>query len=593
MPAASKSAADKTAAELQDARARIGELQRENADLKRAKKYGLVWEEKTEAVVKQCETEFPVLKELSEFAIHGQGNGGDCANPNADHLPTHIIIEGDNYHSLSVLNYTHAGKVDVIYIDPPYNTGATDWKYNNKFVDENDGFRHSKWLSLMANRLRLAKNLLTDDGVLICAIDENERPRLELLLEEFFPVHKITGVTIVHNPQGVMGSNFSYTHEYAMFVVPNIKGRINKVDVEPRVENLRDDTGNSYLRTNARNCFYPVYIKGDKIVGFGDVPSDDFHPADRIVESNNRVEVWPIRDGVERKWRYARQSIHKIADDLLVKDTKRGKDIFQTKHKGTVKTVWVDPKYHAGGKWGTKLINEMIGENKFNFPKSLPTVFDALKITTQKDSVILDFFAGSGTTGHAVSLLNHQDGGNRQFILCTNNENNNGNADDPNQGIARGVCYPRIKAVLTGRDAAGKPFTGRLAEITGLPANLKYFTTDFVPAANTNQNKLLLTAKATEMLCVRENTFVKVKSNARFKIFANECRRNYTGIIYHCDHIDEFKTAIAKLDGDFVAYVFSMHPDNFADEFTDTPRVRCKNIPHGIRNIYNRILPTK
>ncbi len=177
--------------------------------LKKTKKFGLVWEDKPEQVVIDCETKLPVLEEVTKRAIK-----------KADDQPTNLIIEGDNYHSLSTLNYTHAGRVDLIYIDPPYNTGATDWRYNNDYVDSNDAYRHSKWLSFMNNRLLLAKNLLTNKGVLIVTIDENEQERLGLLLASIFPDKKRTCVTIVHNPSGVQGDDFSYTHEYAYFVYP-------------------------------------------------------------------------------------------------------------------------------------------------------------------------------------------------------------------------------------------------------------------------------------------------------------------------------------------------------------------------------------
>lgn len=527
--------------------------------LSKRKKYGLVWEDKPEDVVDQCREQFPVLEEVKSLAIEA-GAG----------LPTHLLIEGDNYHALSVLNYTHPGKVDVIYIDPPYNTGARDWTYNNRFVDKNDGYRHSKWLSMMHHRLALAKKLLKKDGVLICAIDENEKPRLELLLEELFPNNALTSVAIVHNPQGVQGDHFSYTHEYAIFVTPKIKGRIRKIDVEPRTEIFRDDTGNNYKRTNARNCFYPIYVRDGGIVGFGDVPQDEFHPSARVVESGGNKEIWPIRDGVERKWRYARQSVDKIRGELIVKLTKRGDDIFQIKTKGTPKTVWSDPKYHAGGKYGTKLLRAIVGEEKFDYPKSLFSVLDVLRISTRENSVILDFFAGSGTTGHAVSILNKEDGGRRRFILCTNNEN----------GIAREVCRPRIKAVIKGHP--GHP------DITGVPSNLRYFKTAFVPARPTDKNKALLTRKATEMLCIRENTFEPVMETAGCKIFRDETR--YTGIVYDQSAIGGFKKAMVKLEGKFSVYVFSLGDEDFSELFADVKnKVTLRPIPGAILRVYRRI----
>ena len=229
--------------------------------LEKRKKYGLVWDEERtkEEFELASRNSLPVLEEVHENEI--------STDPNQ---PTHILIEGDNYHALSVLNYTHEKAIDVIYIDPPYNTGAKDWKYNNNFVDKEDLYRHSKWLSMMEKRLRLAKQLLKPDGVFICTIDENEFNRLGLLLEDIFNDFELHCITIVHNPRGIQGKNFSYTHEYAYFCLP--KGRksigyrkINMEDIDWR--NLRDNGGIS-LRTDAQNCFYPIIVKNNEIVGF-------------------------------------------------------------------------------------------------------------------------------------------------------------------------------------------------------------------------------------------------------------------------------------------------------------------------------------
>ncbi len=189
--------------------AKIKALETELQQAKKQKRYGLVWEDKIEDIVEQCKTELPVLAEDVSRRI-----------TETDDDLTHILIEGDNYHALSVLAYTHEKKVDVIYIDPPYNTGATDWKYNNNYVDINDSFRHSKWLSMMNNRLEIATDLLKEDGVLVMAIDENESSHIGVLLEEKFREYEIHKVTVVHNPRGIQGTNFSYTNEFLYFVFP-------------------------------------------------------------------------------------------------------------------------------------------------------------------------------------------------------------------------------------------------------------------------------------------------------------------------------------------------------------------------------------
>ena len=222
--------------------------------LEKRKKYGLVWDEESTKEEFEIESQgkLPVLVEDKSRKIQKD-----------DEQPTHILIEGDNYHALSVLNYTHEGMIDVIYIDPPYNTGAKDWKYNNNFVDLNDPYRHSKWLSMMNNRIGLAKKLLRDDGVFICAIDENEFARLYLMLEEIFFAHEIHCITIVHNPRGIQGKNFSYTHEYAIYAFRKGQHAIGRRKIEEKDidwRNLRDNGGES-LRSNARNCFYDFTAK--------------------------------------------------------------------------------------------------------------------------------------------------------------------------------------------------------------------------------------------------------------------------------------------------------------------------------------------
>src|SRR5438094_357619 len=237
------------------------QLVREVAKLEKRKKYGIVWEVKPEAVAELCKQKLPVLAEDSDRRILTDREE-----------PVNVLIEGDNYHALSVLNQTHKGRIDVIYIDPPYNTGARDWKYNNDYVDINDAWRHSKWLSFMEKRLRLAKDLLKGTGVLICTIDENEHAALGLLLQELFQNREIVCVTIVHNPGGIQGNNFSYVHEYAYFVYPNggtFISRIRREDVPPTP--LRDWGKETSKREAARNCFYPIFVKEEEIVGFGEV----------------------------------------------------------------------------------------------------------------------------------------------------------------------------------------------------------------------------------------------------------------------------------------------------------------------------------
>lgn len=296
---------------------------------------------------------------------------------------------------------------------------------------------------MMQSRLTLAKNLLTDKGVLICTIDENESATLRLLLDDIFGAdYEYNCITIIHNPRGIQGKNFSYTNEFAYFVIPKgdkIIGERHLSDDEIYWSPLRN-WGSESLRTDARNCFYPIIVNDDKIIGFGDVSPNDYHPKKNELLEDGSIAVYPIdAKGVERKWRYARQSVEGILDYLAVKKTRGVYDIELGKTFGTYKTVWSDPKYDANG-YGKQLLNSILPNCSFDFPKSLWNVYDCLYsvVAKKSDATILDFFAGSGTTGHAVMKLNAEDGGNRRFILCTNNENN----------ICRDVTYERIKRVI-------------------------------------------------------------------------------------------------------------------------------------------------
>lgn len=327
-----------------------------------------------------------------------------------------LLLKGNNLIALHTLKTQFRGQVKLIYIDPPYNPDSK----SNTFA-YNNNFNHSTWLTFMKNRLEVAKELLTKDGVLIVAIDENEQAYLGVMLKELFNEYEIHCITIVHNPRGVQGTNFSYTHEYAFFVIPRGKKvignrKISGDDID--WSNLRNWGGES-KREDAKNCFYPVIVENDKIVGFGDVLDDDEHPKAPTVHDGNRYLVYPIdKNKVERKWRYARQSIEKVKHLLRAKKTKSGYEIEIGKDFGTYRTVWEDSRYDANI-YGTQIVNSLVPNNTFDFPKSLWNVYDCLYavVANDKNAIILDFFGGSGTTAHAVLELN-KDGGNRQFIIC-------------------------------------------------------------------------------------------------------------------------------------------------------------------------------
>ena len=539
----------------------IKEIQR----LKKRKKFGLVWEDKPEDVVEKCKNELPVLQEIKKNAIVVPKNDAD-----------NLLIEGDNYHALSVLNYTHKGKVDVIYIDPPYNTGAKDWKYNNDYVDINDRFRHSKWLSMMNNRLRISKDLLKKDGVLIAMIDKNENGTLLMLLKELFPAHDITTVVIEHNPKGLPSRNFSDSHEYAHFVIPKGLSVIGKnPETKEDTRNLRR-AGKASFRKERKSMFYPIYVKAGKVVRIGSVPADSFHPSKRAKKlRNGEIEIWPIDDaGRERRWHFGLDSIEDHIERIEVRETEDDCQLYVTAVPGRYKTVWTGGEFDAG-KYGTTLVKDMVGV-EFPFPKSLYATAKCLEtvIYNRENALVLDYFAGSGTTGHAVLHLNDKYKSNHRFILCTNNENN----------ISETITHPRLTAAIKG-------YKTDKSKIPGLRSTgIRYYRTSFVAAASTDKNKVALTLKATEMLCIKESTYSEVYSDDSYKIFSSGDKRRFTGIIYDHLAIDAFKKRISKLEGKFSVYIFSLGDDSFDDEFNDLRgKVKLSPIPEAILRVYRRI----
>lgn len=377
-----------------------------------------------------------------------------------------LYIEGDNLEVLKLLQESYLNKVKMIYIDPPYNTGK-NYIYRNDFsvdsdeydekaglIDE-DGARlvsnpigsaryHSVWLSMMYQRLLLARNLLTDDGVLVCAIDENELFSLGMILKGIFGegIYDHVCVSVVHNPRGQQGKNFSYTNEYAIFVFPKaIKAiadkRINDEDVS--WSPLRN-WGSESECADAKNCFYPVIVQNDKIIGFGDVSPDDYHPT-QTVKDGDIYYVYPIdRQGIERKWRYARQTVESIWGMLRPKKISGGYDIELGKTFGVQKTIWDEKKYDAN-EYGSKIVSSLVPGGGFSFPKSLYTVYDSVYAATayDKEAIVMDFFSGSGTTAHAVMKLNAEDGGHRKFIMVQLPE-------DLNEAVSRPGLDARLKS---------------------------------------------------------------------------------------------------------------------------------------------------
>ena len=339
------------------------------------------------------------------------------------------LIKSDNFQALNTIMPKYQGKIDLIYIDPPYNAPASEIIYKNNFKD-------STWLSMMQNRLAIAKDFLSKRGILTCAIDENEQENLGLLLSDIFSEYEKTCVSVRHNPKGIQGGFIAQNNEFAYFLSPEKVVSNNKPIPKNdwKYDHLRNWGGESE-RNTAKNCFYPIYVKDSKIIGFGAVCDDDFHPSANVIRDDGVIEIYPVdSNGVERKWTYARQSVESIWENLKIEKDKSG--ILSIKKPITevrFKTIWDESTYIAGD-YGSKILTHIIPNNEFDYPKSIHTVKDSIYLASKEDSIVLDFFGGSGTTAHAVLELN-KEGSNRKFVLVEMGEH------------FYSVILPRIKKV--------------------------------------------------------------------------------------------------------------------------------------------------
>lgn len=329
-----------------------------------------------------------------------------------------LSINSDNYQGLRLIQDKYSKSLKGIYVDPPYNAKSSEILYKNTF-------KHSSWLSFIHDRVSASQNLLREeDGVFNIAIDENEQEYLGIILSETFLDYEKTCVTVIHNASGQQGDNFSYTHEYSYFIYPKggrVIGQETRESEDADIRGLRDVTGEDSKRTAAKNCFYPILVKNMEIIGFGEVAPDHYHPNMNESLDNDVIAIYPIDpQGVERKWRFARQTVESIKKELKVNFIKNRNvfDIQRVKTTFNYKTVWTDSRYFANNN-GTQVLNNILGKELFSFPKSIFTVVDSLKAIGNNDTngTFLDYFAGSGTTGHATIKLNREDGGKRKYIL--------------------------------------------------------------------------------------------------------------------------------------------------------------------------------
>lgn len=569
--------------------------------LRKQKKYGLVWEDKPEDVEERLREDLPVLIEDTSKAIISE---------DAD-APNHILIEGDNLEALTALAYTHEGKIDVIYIDPPYNTGNKDFVYNDRFVDREDSYRHSKWLSFMSKRLRIAKQLLSDRGVIFISIDDNEQAQLKLLCDEVFGIENFIATLVWAAGRKNDSKYVSISHEYILCYVKSLeflkgakiewKERKQGIeDIYDAVKKMRKEYNDDFEEMSKAlkswykslpnnhpaknhshyNCIDSngVYFPSDiSWPGGGGPKYIVLHPkTQRPVKIPNRGWVYPTKERMDEI--IAMGLVHFGEDENSVP---------------CKKTYLSDNEYSApysvfykDGRAATKRLRTIMGDVVFQNPKDEEIIGNLMTFCTGNNSyTILDFFAGSGTTLHATMELN-KDGGHRKCILVTNNENN----------ICEEVTYERNKRVINGYTSP------KGEEVTGLTANtLRYYRTDFVSRSRSMRNMRKLMSLSTDMLCIKEDLYTEQPEFAGQKTFANVFRYFSNGtkhmmVIYREEAVMQLVELIKKADyeGRMKIYVFSPSEDPWEGEFEEVAdRVELCALPQAIYNAYKRILPKK
>lgn len=542
--------------------------------LEARKKYGLIWDEEKvkEQFEKDAKNALPILKEIKGKEIE--------ISPDE---PTNILIEGDNYHALSVLNFTHQRKVDVIYIDPPYNIGNNDFIYNDNYVEKEDSFRHSKWLAFMNKRLRLAKNLLKDAGVIFISIDNNEAIQLKLLLDSrVFEEDNLLGIlTWINKTKPVNSGKAKY----------QIQQNVEYILCYSKVK--KDDfSGFNLISQGERK--YPF---SDKLGAYRLVDIEDSDMG-RKKRETMKFEILGIKPGDGKRWKIGQKEIGKLIGQkkIIIVEGKIKKKIYANEENGLIeKPFWSHLVAVDTAEDGKKELSEILGKDHgFDTVKPLNLIEEILS-HFEKNITILDFFVGSGSTGHAVLKMNKEDSGKRQFILCTNNELNGlekklrekglSEKEIQEHGICRRITHPRIEKVIKGyKNSKGE-------KIEGLGGNLKYFKTGFVKKTiNKDDMKMKLTRECTEMLCLREGIFAEKKKNGDYAIFEQNGR--IMAVYYSIGRkgLKELKKELDKMKGEKILYCFTLDPLGLdKKDFVGWKDTQLEPIPQKILDVYEEI----
>lgn len=546
------------------------------------KKYGLVWEDKPEDVEKRLETELPVLREVTDRAIISD-------NPD---VPNHILIEGDNLEALTALSYTHAGKIDVIYIDPPYNTGHEDFMYNDKYIDAANEFRHSTWLSFMAKRLKIARNLLSENGVIFISIDDNEQAQLKLLCDDVFSGKFVGNVCWFKKRKGSFLSNklVSLTEYVLIYSKSNdihlFGGRPSNSESQPIIK-----------RTNS---IKPLYFKANTVkskLPNGTYPAGLYGKGSSASKLLNDVTVLNgkiITDfTIEAPFVWGQDFLDaEIANGTEILINTKNFQVRVIRHNN--ESIKAFPSFIDGRECNA--MNEDAYENlkeifqrdkPFSYSKPVNLVAKLILANSydRPNATILDFFAGSGTTLHATMQLNAEDGGKRTCILCTNNEN----------GICENVTYERNKRVINGYT------TPKGEDVAGLSDNnLRYYRTELLPQERTNKNMRELVKASTGLLCIKNDLYTETPFGGR-KFNANFARYFEHGdkrmlVIYNEQAIPFIVNIIKEMPGEgkIKVYVFSYGSDPYEADFAEvSDHVTLCALPDAIYNAYKKVLPKR
>ncbi len=553
--------------------------------LRENKTYGLVWEDKPEDVEERLRDELPILTEVPERAIISEDKDA----------PNHILIEGDNLEALATLAYTHEGKIDVIYIDPPYNTGNKDFIYNDSYVDKDDSYRHSKWLSFMSRRLKIAKKLLADDGVIFISIDDNEQAQLRLLCDEIFGADKFITNLIWQKKTGAADANgIAIITEYILVYCLDPQNAKNIFSYNKNAFDIKRYRYTDEFEKIRGPFYYDSLDRGS--IQYSDGLNYGIEAPDgSMIFPNGRLSF--VNDGWTWKWSKEKVEWGIKNKFIEIVPTNKKKNGWAVKYKiylnvdneGNAIEKSVPYKNLISGILNADAANDIktiFNSKAFSYAKPIELIKLFINLIANKKVIILDFFAGSGTTLHATMQLNAEDGGHRQCILVTNNENN----------ICEEVTYERNRRVIQGyTNAKGE-------EVEGLTKNnLRYYRTGFVGRSRSMQNMRKLVNLATDMLCIKENLYTEQTAFGGQKTYKGISRyfddgRKQMLVIYREEAISELVDIIHKMDVSqpIKVYVFSPSEDPWEGSFDDvSDKVELCALPQAIYNTYRRILPKK